>query len=43
VSPFPWPEFAASLPWTALAVIVVLAVTFAVAVRQRRHSVMDVA
>jgi steroid 5-alpha reductase family enzyme len=43
VSPFPWPDFAASLPWTALAVVAVLAVTFAVAVRQHRHSVMDVA
>lgn len=31
------------LPWTALAVALVLAITFAVAVRQDRHSVMDVA
>jgi len=43
VSPFPWPEFAASLPWTALTVVAVLALTFSVAVLQRRHSVMDVA
>jgi steroid 5-alpha reductase family enzyme len=43
VSPFPWAAFLAALPWTALAVVVVLAVTFAVAVRQDRHSVMDVA
>jgi steroid 5-alpha reductase family enzyme len=43
VTPFPWANFAAALPWTALAVVVVLAVTFAVAVRQGRHSVMDVA
>nr|WP_281355382.1 DUF1295 domain-containing protein [Pseudarthrobacter psychrotolerans] len=43
MSPFPWPEFVASLPWTALAVVAVLALTFAVAVRQGRHSVMDVA
>ena len=43
MSPFPWQQFAASLPWTALAVVLVLAVTFAVAVRQGRHSVMDVA
>ncbi|MET4590141.1 DUF1295 domain-containing protein [Arthrobacter sp. 754] len=43
MSPFPWQGFAASLPWAALAVVMVLAVTFAVAVRQRRHSVMDVA
>jgi steroid 5-alpha reductase family enzyme len=40
---FPVNEFLASLPWTALAVAGVLAVTFAVAVAQRRHSVMDVA
>lgn len=40
---FPLNEFLASLPWTALAVAAVLAVTFAVAVAQRRHSVMDVA
>ncbi|MCO4249804.1 DUF1295 domain-containing protein [Pseudarthrobacter raffinosi] len=43
MSPFPWPAFAASLPWTALAVLAVLALTFGVAVRQGRHSVMDVA
>lgn len=43
MSPFPWAAFLAALPWTALAVVVVLAVTFAVAVRQDRHSVMDVA
>ncbi|HJW01027.1 MAG TPA: DUF1295 domain-containing protein, partial [Arthrobacter sp.] len=43
MSPFPWTEFAASLLWAALAVALVLAVTFAVAVRQGRHSVMDVA
>ena len=40
---FPLDRFLASLPWTAGAVLVVLAVTFAVAVAQRRHSVMDVA
>ena len=40
---FPVNDFLASLPWTALAVAGVLAVTFAVAVAQRRHSVMDVA
>lgn len=43
MSPFPWPEFAASLPWTGSAVMLVLALTFAVAVRQGRHSVMDIA
>ncbi|MGX1161735.1 steroid 5-alpha reductase family enzyme [Arthrobacter sp. SLBN-100] len=40
---FPWADFAAALPWTAFTVVVVLAATFAVAVRQGRHSVMDVA
>lgn len=40
---FPLAEFLASLPWTAAAVAAVLAATFAVAVAQRRHSVMDVA
>jgi steroid 5-alpha reductase family enzyme len=43
VSPFPWADFAVGLPWTALTVVAVLAVTYAVAVRQGRHSVMDVA
>jgi len=43
VTPFPLADFAAALLWTALAVVAVLALTFAVAVRQRRHSVMDVA
>jgi steroid 5-alpha reductase family enzyme len=40
---FPVSEFLASLPWTAVAVAGVLAATFAMAVAQRRHSVMDVA
>lgn len=43
MSPFPLDAFLVSLPWTALAVLMVLGVTFAVAVAQRRHSVMDVA
>ncbi|CAH0226434.1 hypothetical protein SRABI83_02508 [Arthrobacter sp. Bi83] len=43
MTPFPLDSFLASLPWTALAVVLVLAVTFAVATAQRRHSVMDVA
>ncbi|TSE16408.1 DUF1295 domain-containing protein [Arthrobacter sp. KBS0703] len=43
MSPFPLEAFLAGLPWTALSVIVVLGVTFAVAVAQGRHSVMDVA
>ena len=40
---FPLDRFLTSLPWTAGAVLLVLAVTFAVAAAQRRHSVMDVA
>jgi hypothetical protein len=43
MSPFPLEAFVASLPWTALGVVLVLAVTYAVAVGQARHSVMDVA
>ena len=43
MSPFPLDAFLASLPWTALAVLMVLGVTLAVAVAQGRHSVMDVA
>lgn len=33
MSPFPWTDFAATLPGTALTVVAVLAVTYAVAVR----------
>jgi steroid 5-alpha reductase family enzyme len=40
---FPWAAFAASLPFTALAVVVVLGITFAVALRLGRHAVVDVA
>jgi steroid 5-alpha reductase family enzyme len=40
---FPWGAFAASLPFTVLAVVVVLGVTFAVALRLGRHAVVDVA
>lgn len=36
-------KFLVSLPVTALALVALLAVTFAVAVKQRRHVVMDVA
>ena len=36
---FPFGDFLASLPWVALALVALLAVTFAVAVRQNRHSV----
>lgn len=43
MSPFPLDAFLAGLPWTALAVLMVLGVTLAVAVAQGRHSVMDVA
>jgi steroid 5-alpha reductase family enzyme len=38
---FPLGAFLASLPWTASALAVLLAPTFALAVRQGRHSVMD--
>ena len=38
---FPWAAFLSSLPWTAAALAVLLAGTFAVAVRQNRHCVMD--
>ena len=38
---FPFGAFLASLPWVAAALAVLLALTFAVAVRQGRHSVMD--
>jgi steroid 5-alpha reductase family enzyme len=40
---FPWAAFAASLPFTVLAVVVVLGLTFAVALRLGRHAVVDVA
>jgi steroid 5-alpha reductase family enzyme len=40
---FPWAAFASALPLTALAVGVVLGVTFAVALRLGRHAVVDVA
>lgn len=39
---FPLAAFLAGLPWAAAGIVALLAVTFAVAVRQRRHSVMDV-
>ncbi len=35
-------EFAASLGWTALAIVVVMALTFAVALRAGKHAVIDV-
>jgi steroid 5-alpha reductase family enzyme len=38
---FPFGAFLASLPWVAAALAVLLALTFGVAVRQGRHSVMD--
>ncbi len=40
---FPWRDFAAALPVTALAVVAVLGVTFLVALRVGRHAVVDVA
>ncbi len=39
---YPWGELLASLPWAALGVVVALGVTFAVALRQDRHAVVDV-
>ena len=39
--PFPLDAFLASLPWVIAGLVVLLAVTFAVAVRQNRHSVID--
>jgi len=43
MSGFPWGSFAASLPFTVLAVLLVLGTTFVVALRVRRHAVVDVA
>jgi steroid 5-alpha reductase family enzyme len=48
MSPFPLEAFLTSLPWAALGVVLVLAVTYAAAIGagtggQARHSVMDVA
>ena len=40
---FPGDAFAAALPWTALAVVLVLGATFAVALVVGRHAVVDVA
>ncbi len=40
---FPWAAFVASIPFTLLAVGVVLGVTFLVALRLGRHAVVDVA
>lgn len=40
---FPGGAFALNLLWSALGVLVVLAVTFFVALRQKRHGVIDVA
>lgn len=42
MTPYPWGDLVASLPWTALAVVVALGATFVVALRQRRHAVVDV-
>ena len=39
--PFPLDAFLASLPWVIAGLVVLLAVTFSVAVRQNRHSLMD--
>jgi len=42
LSPFAWSDFLVSLPITAVAVFVVLGVTFAIAVRTGKHAVVDV-
>ena len=39
--PFPLEAFLASLPWVIAGIVALLALTFAVAVRQHRHSVID--
>jgi steroid 5-alpha reductase family enzyme len=39
--PFPLEAFLASLPWVIAGIVALLALTFAVAVRQRRQSVID--
>ena len=41
--PFPWGAFAAALPFTVLAVVVLLGLTLAVALRVGKHAVVDVA
>ena len=38
---FPLNAFLASLPWVAAGLVVLLAVTYTIAVRQSRHSVID--
>lgn len=43
MSNFPLPEFMVGFVWSVVAVVVVLVITYAVAVRQGRHSVMDIA
>jgi len=43
MSDFPWGAFLGALPFTVLAVVVVLAVTFGFATRLGRHSVIDTA
>jgi steroid 5-alpha reductase family enzyme len=40
---FPWGAFWSALPFTALAVVVVLGATFLVALRAHKHAVVDVA
>ncbi|HET7659617.1 MAG TPA: DUF1295 domain-containing protein [Oryzihumus sp.] len=40
---FPWGAFAAALPFTVLAVVIVLGVTLLVALRAGKHAVVDVA
>ena len=40
--PFPWGAFAAALPFTVLAVVVLLGITLVVALRVGKHAVVDV-
>jgi steroid 5-alpha reductase family enzyme len=43
MSSYPWGSFAAALPFTVLAVLLVLGATFVVALRVGKHAVVDVA
>lgn len=42
MTPYPWADLGASLPWAALGVVVALGATFVVALRVGRHAVVDV-
>ncbi|MDO5495126.1 MAG: DUF1295 domain-containing protein [bacterium] len=43
MTPFPLAEFLSTLPLTLLGIVLLLGVTFAIGVRQRRHAVIDAA